>query len=165
MKKYTMNKKVESLNGFVYFIINKDFDKVYVGETTDINRIENYNYLINNGKTKTRQIINKQLLFDIVENSCKFEIHYFETIDYKKFEKIYINYFMKNDYDLYNKILYKTSYKIEDIDMELIELLDIQSNGLKQHFRDNYDTEIGNRVYLAEGIWLDSNGDMHDDCY
>lgn len=163
MQKFKIKDDVESIKGYVYFIINITKNKLYVGETMNIDRIEKYQKVIDKRKSINRFPINKQLEFDMIDDENIFNIIYFETINYKKYERIYIHYLLKNYYDLYNNVLYKPKYKKEDIDMNLIESLKINPNGLKKTYWSLYDESVMNgleNIYLGEGLYLTSYGDI-----
>jgi hypothetical protein len=87
-----INDNLKLQNGYIYFIINKELDKIYVGETTNINRIKNYENIYINKKAKGRESINNELLKDLLNTDYNFLFYYFETIHYKKLERIYLKY-------------------------------------------------------------------------
>lgn len=119
--------------GYVYFIYSNVTKKIYVGETTSLNRIEIYNSILKKkegpGKISSynyytkNNTINYDLAGDLFNTNNEFKIYYFETKYYKHLEKTYIKFLLDNGYNLYNtRICRKHEYDIQEIDENIIPL-------------------------------------------
>lgn len=168
-KQIIITKKIQHQIGYVYFIVNIDLSKIYIGETTNINRIKRYESVYHDKDIKShKNSISPELLKDLLyrnEDGDKFDFnfYYFETVYYKKLERIYINYLSKNYYDLYNKIYYKVDYCEDDIDKNFLKEIGANQNTIKKlWYEHNEDGFIGN-VYLGGGLYGNRDGDIVDD--
>lgn len=167
-------------SGYVYFVYSDVLNKIYVGESVSEKRIniyksiieeeDNYNRIrLFNYYTKT---INTELLEDIVNRNNNFKIIKIETKYHKHLERSYIRYFYEGKYQLYNKHLYKNHKYLDiEIDNSIIELI-IENlepvNRKKSTYSQLYDSSVmsyGQRIYLGEGLWIDKDDNIFDDCY
>ena len=171
-----LSKKIKL--GYVYFIYSSIVNKIYIGETENISRIEIYKSIIEEKNSKARiskynfyskyKSINLKLLEDLINNKNEFKIIYIETKYHKYLEKSYICYLYDNAYSLYNSKLYNNhKYDIKEIDMDIITTINIEKldrlhfyNGIK--IIDNnkkYTTQW--RIYCEnEGIPINWNSDV-----
>jgi hypothetical protein len=128
--------------GYVYFVYSNVLNKIYVGETTTINRINIYNSIIQENDSNIRirlynfytkkNTINYELAGDLVDKNNNFKIIYLESKFHKHLEKTYILWLYKRGVYLYNKKIYKQhEYEDIEVDMNLISKLKIKTDNLK----------------------------------
>lgn len=146
-----IDKLIKPKLNYVYFIINKEESKVYVGETTTYKRIQMYYDIINqdlepkdiiidgevidNYKCKKRRLykycknqISGNLYKDLLKmNKENSEVIFLKTTNNKYLEKCYINLLYKNKIGLYNKQKFRNhKYDIEHINIEVFnKILDL----------------------------------------
>jgi hypothetical protein len=127
------NGKVEG-KGYIYFVYSKIVNMIYVGSTTTKNRIFIYESILNKeegpGKISSynfytkRNTISYELAGDLFNSRNDFKVKYYMVDNHKNLEKTYIRYLNENNFDLYNKILYKNhKYNLNDIDKGVIDIL------------------------------------------
>lgn len=154
----------EKLQGYLYFIYTNKIRKIYVGETETMQRIEIYKSIIEepdnyqrvrlyNFYTKNKTI-NYDLAVDLVDRTNEFKIHFMKTQYHKYLEKAYIKYLNDNDYELYNKKLYK-KFELEDreIDKEIICLFQnikelpsrVESNDFIIELEEDIEIKVSNK--------------------
>lgn len=119
---------------YVYFIYSNITNKVYIGETQNISRIEIYKSIIEEEEEKKRfwlynfytkhNEINRKLSYDIVNKHNNFKIYYIRTKYNKHLEKSYIRFFIDNNIKLYNTFLYKNhKYNLQEIDTNILNII------------------------------------------
>ncbi len=130
-----IDKYIESIveENYVYFIYSNTTNKIYVGETENIERINIYKsiieekdeskrFMLYNFYTKHNQI-NKELSYDIANKYNNFNIYFIRT-KYKHLVKTYIRFLLDNNKNLYNKLLYKNhKYNSNEIELDFLKML------------------------------------------
>lgn len=119
--------------GYVYFIYSDVINRIYIGESEGIKRIEIYQSIIDEKDSYNRikmfhyysKIINQTLLEDLVNYKNNFKIIKMKTKYHKHLERSYIRYFYDNGYKLYNRKLYK-NHQYDEIEIDENIILTIE---------------------------------------
>lgn len=127
------------IKGYIYFIYSPNLNKIYVGETRNMSRINIYSSINECQDSKDRirlynfyskhKTISVDLLHDLINKNNEFIVEYYETKYHNHLEKSYINYLHYSGYDLYNKKLYRSHiFDLDEIDMDYIDNMKLKRN-------------------------------------